>query len=156
MQKSSSRVPFYSIPLYHVLSQNGYRKTIHKASLEINLLKGTVTTNSTHLDNANLLEVVGYWFNSYIFTKSLNKNGVVVRIILLATCKVRKQPCYFPPIERLLTSLKEPNAVYQQIRSITGFSAKWWHTPLTACFKQSTPSSNYPHSPIDQKASLQT
>lgn len=40
-----------------------------------------------YLDNANLLEVVSNFLNCGIFSKSLNKNGVVVRVVLLSTCE---------------------------------------------------------------------
>ena len=40
-----------------------------------------------YLDNTNLLEVVANFLYCGFFSQSLDKNGVVVRVVLLTTCE---------------------------------------------------------------------
>lgn len=51
-----------------------------------------------HLDDANLFEIVPNFLNGGVFSKALNKDGVVVRVVLLPTYiggqKTRVRVCY--------------------------------------------------------------
>jgi len=49
------------------------------------------TRRILYLDDADLFEVISDFLNCGVFSKSLHKYGVVVRVVLLASCQTKKE-----------------------------------------------------------------